>query len=308
MDKNSSQKIIAIEQNKEKQLRRLEAQRQLYSVAKKLFIFQLVLSVPIAILTAFLAMAFPPLKGWVAIWGIFISILCKALLTPWQKKLQTDAAKIQETFDCDVLGIKWNEIKVGQYPAPELIKKYSDKYRSEKMPTVRDWYPIEVADLPFYIGKVICQRSNCWWDASLRRQYANIVVTGLVIICVIAIVLALKKNLGLVDFVLNVIIPFFPAILFGHQQYHDHKETANRLDSIRAHFESLWQDILSGSLSKKRLEEKTRCLQNEIYDNRRNSPLVFDKIFKMLRNDYEKQMNHAASEYVSEAKEKMKLT
>jgi len=35
---------------------------------------------------------------------------------------------------------------------------------------------------------------------------------------------------------------------------------------------------------------------------------VFDKIFKMLRNDYEKQMNHAASEYVLEAKEKMKLT
>ncbi|MDX2082656.1 MAG: S-4TM family putative pore-forming effector [Rickettsiales bacterium] len=300
-------KKISVEQNKEKQIKRLQAQRQLYSTAKKLFILQLILSVPVAILTTFLAIVFPMIKVWVSIWGIFVIIICKAWLTPWQKKLQADATKIQEIFDCDVLQIPWNEIKAGRLPEPELVKKYSDKYKAEKMPTLRDWYPVEVSDLPLHVGKIICQRSNCWWDSTQRRQYANIIVTGLAILFFIAVVLALKKNLGLLDFVLNILIPFFPAILFGVQQYHDHKETANRLDSIRAHFESLWQEILSDSIIKKRLEEKTRSLQDEIYDNRRKSPLVFDEIFKMLRNDYEKRMNHAASEYISEAKEKMNL-
>lgn len=303
MDKNN----IAAVQNTDKEIQRLAAQRQLYSTAKKLFIFQLILSIPVAILTTFFAIAFPTMKGWVAVWGIVVSIICKAWLTPWQKELQANAAKIQEVFDCDVLQIHWNEIKVGRVPEPELVKKYSDKYQAEKMPTLRDWYPIKVSDLPLHVGKVICQRSNCWWDSAQRRQYANIIITGLGILFFIAAVIALKKNFGLLDFVLNVLIPFFPAILFGVQQYHDHKETANRLDAIRAHFESLWKEILSGSISRKRLEEKTRNLQDEIYDNRRKSPLVFDKIFKMLRTDYENQMNYAASEYISEAKEKMNL-
>jgi hypothetical protein len=58
---------FATEQNTDRQLQRLAAQRQLYSTAKRIFGFQLLVSGPIAVVTAFLALAAPALKGHIAL-------------------------------------------------------------------------------------------------------------------------------------------------------------------------------------------------------------------------------------------------
>jgi hypothetical protein len=78
-------------------------------------------------------------------------------------------------------------------------------------------------------------------------------------------------------------------------------EAATRLDRLKDHSERLWNDALSGSASEA-IAARTRSLQDEIFENRRRSPLVFDRIFKHLRSSYEKQMNFGAEELVAEAK------
>src|SRR6187549_3528004 len=100
-------------QNQPLQIRRLEAQRQMYSSAKKVFLIQVVLSGPVAVGSALLVLSDPTLKSFVAFWGISVALLDLLILTPWQKRLREVAARIQETFDCDVLKLTWNEIKVG---------------------------------------------------------------------------------------------------------------------------------------------------------------------------------------------------
>ncbi|MBI4809641.1 MAG: hypothetical protein HY799_11925 [Nitrosomonadales bacterium] len=47
---------------------------------------------------------------------------------------------------------------------------------------------------------------------------------------------------------------------------------------------------------------KSRFLQDEIFENRRKSPFVFDWIFRRLRNAYEDQMNYSAEMLAAEAK------
>src|SRR2546428_5451157 len=113
---------IPTEQNSERQLQRLAAQRQLYATAKTIFGWQLVVSAPIAVALAFSTIIYPPLKAVAALWGFVVTVCDVAWLTPWQKRLRNAAARIQESFDCEVLGLPWDELKAGKRPDPELVK------------------------------------------------------------------------------------------------------------------------------------------------------------------------------------------
>jgi hypothetical protein len=72
-------------------------------------------------------------------------------------------------------------------------------------------------------------------------------------------------------------------------------------DSVPYHAESVWDRALRNNLLTKELERESRDLQDEIYEHRRTSPLIFDRIYKLLRIRHEDQMNKAAAELVREA-------
>jgi hypothetical protein len=59
------------------------------------------LSGPVAMLSAFLSIQFPELKGLAASWALVVVLVDLFLLSPWQKRMRDDAARIQELFDCD---------------------------------------------------------------------------------------------------------------------------------------------------------------------------------------------------------------
>lgn len=298
---------ITNEQNTDRQLQRLAAQRQLYATAKKVFGFHVWLSGPLAIASAFLALLFPTVKGYVALWGVVV-VLCDVFwLAPWQKRLRGSAAGIQELFDCEVLSLPWNDLKAGKRPDPELVKEQSGKYAtwSHKMPPLNNWYPAEAGELALHIGRIVCQRSNCWWDSKQRRRYATSIIAVVSAVFVVVLMLALGNSFTVEDFVLKVLAPLAPAVLLGIRQYSDQIEAATRLDKLKDHAEKLWNEAISGQKSPTYLTTAARGLQDEILDGRRRSPLVFDTIFKWLRRDYETQMNHGAAELIAEARKKL---
>jgi hypothetical protein len=300
--------VIKVKQNTERQLQRLAAQRQLYSTAKTIFGWQVSLGGPVAVASAFLVLVAPSLKGIVAVWGILVTLTDLFLITPWQKRIRDSAARVQEAFDCDVLELSWNELRAGKTPNPELIKEQSDKYgkwRGE-MPPLTNWYAPEVDDLPLHIGRIACQRSNCWWDSKQRRCYACCVITAVSLVFVVVLALSLGAGFTVEDFVLKVIAPLSPALLLGIRQYSEQMEAATRLDRLKEHSERLWNDALSGE-SGTDVSIRARSLQDEILENRRKSPLVFDRIYRWLRPNYEVQMNFGVSELVAQAKQKLGL-
>lgn len=298
--------MITSEQNTERQIQRLAAQRQLYASAKRIFGWQVVLSGPATVVMAFLVIAIPTLKGYAALWGITVALCDLFWLTPWQKRLRDSAARVQEAFDCDVLALPWNDVKAGKWPDPELVFEQSEKYKkwAAKMPPLENWYAPAVGELPSHIGRLVCQRSNCWWDSKQRRRYAAWVISVVVLLFVVLLSLSLGHNFTIEDFVLKVTAPLAPALLLGLRQFSEQREAANRLDSLQNHAERLWKDALSG-MSVVEINVRARSLQDEIFENRRKSPLVFDAIFKRLRRDYEIQMNHGVDEFVSEARKRL---
>ena len=300
--------MIAEAQNTEKQLHRLAAQRQLYATAKHVFGWQVFIGGPVAIAGAFFVLLQPEFEVYIASLGLLAALCDLFWLTPWQKRLRGKAARIQEAFDCDVLGLKWNDLKAGEHPDPELVKAQSTKYDkwADTMPTLNDWYSPRVDELPLHIGRIICQRSNCWWDSTQRRHYAAWLVGIVALIFVVVCGLALSGCAPLEALLLKGILPLAPALLIALRQFTEQREAADRLDKLKDYCGTLWKEALSGK-SKAALTDMSRNLQDEILENRRKAPPVLDFIFKRLRNEYEASMNHAADHYVSEAEAALKI-
>ena len=161
---------IARKQNEPRQLRFLAAQRQVYASAKTLMGWQLALSGPFAVAATMVGIFLPDYRAFAVLAGLSVLVIDAVWLTPRQKTLRESGAKIQERFDCDVLAMEWNSVKCGSAEPPEYILDQSEKYAkwAHRMSPLTDWYPASVDKVQLPLARLICQRSNCWWDARAK--------------------------------------------------------------------------------------------------------------------------------------------
>lgn len=293
---------IPQEQNSQRKLELLAAQRQLYSDAKNLQMISVIMSVPVVIAWSILVALFPPLAVYAAFWGIVATLLELLIFSRLQKNAQEKAAKIQQIFDCEVLQFNWASLNCGVRIEPETIIDASKRYKRKKgnFTELQNWYPVSVDQLPIYQARVICQRSNVWWDAQLRRRYSKWIVFILFALTVIVFVIGLIGGLTLEKFLLAVLAPLTPAFVFGLRQYTEHNEAAVRLDRLRENAEALVQEIINRRYTPQDFEKESYSLQTQIYDNRRRSPLIQDWLYSQLRNEDEEKMNKGAESLVQE--------
>ncbi len=292
-------------QNEPQQLERLGAFSQLYLRAKRLLGLHILLSVPLVLVWVVLGAVFPDLQIYAALWGIVVTLGGLLYFTPAQKNLQNQAAKVQQLFDCDLFQLNWQDFhNIGAPPEAELIYRADREYRKTN-PTydrLRDWYPVAVGQLSLPLARLVCQRTNCWWDADLRRRYASWVIMLLSIFAVIVLLVGLVGGLTLERFFLVVVAPLVPALVLGITQYRDHMEAANRLDRIKDTVNDIWRRALGQRETDDTLYHYAIELQDSIFKNRSSSPLIFNWFYRHLRDDNQDSMNVGAEALVKEAK------
>jgi hypothetical protein len=293
---------IPQEQNTPHQLERLAAQRQLYSDAKNIQNINIILSIPSVIIWSILIAFFPSLQIYAALWGLSVTLLEQAIFSHSQKNLQEKAAKIQQLFDCDIFELDWSQLCSGSRPEPELIVSSSAKYRKKdpNYSNLKDCYPVSVGKLPIHEARLICQRSNIWWDAKQKLRYCKLILFGLIAITIIVFLVGLVGGLTLEKFVLAIVIPLLPAFIFTIRQYIENKQAATRLDNLRENSENIWQQVINRRITPQELERESYILQNQIYDNRRLSPLIFDWLYYRLKKQNEVEMNKGAETLIKE--------
>jgi predicted pore-forming effector associated with SMODS systems len=294
---------IPDEQNTQRQLDRLAAQRYLYSRAKTLLAVQMILTLPTPIIWAVATALWPDSKVYAVFWGVTVSILDVLVLDRIQRSLVRQAAGIQELFDCDVLHLDWRRVKAGHRPDYEAILDASEKYKRKAAgsPPLLNWYPMVVGQLPLELARIVCQRVNCWWDAKLKRRYASWMIAILTMLTITVFAISLIGGMTLQKFLLTVVAPLAPAYIFGVRESLRHLESARTSDRLKEHTQDLWARALDKIVSREDVTHESRELQAEIYDRRRTGTLIFDWIYKRLRRGYEEQMNKGAEELVEEA-------
>lgn len=295
---------IPEQQNSKLQIERLAAQRFVYSIAKRVQVLQLILAIPFTIVLSILGLFFPLIIPWQAIYGVSI-VLLESILETYQKKLREQAAKIQESFDCDVLDLQWNGLEVGAKPDAELI---IENYRSflqsgGNIEKLVNWYPSIVGNLPIHLARLICQRTNLRWDYQLRKWFGKRALILSVAVIALLFVISLWNKLSLETFILSALTPALPVFSWGFREYQKQNEVAEEQERLKSQVEEYWTDLLKSRISVHQAEIKSRALQNEIYDLRRDSPLIFDTVYEFFRIHYEFLAVKGAEELVREASE-----
>ena len=291
---------ISSRQNDPATIQLLQAQRHLYRRAKRLSAVQVVLAAGTPIVAATAIALNPNAATWAALGGIVVALLDVGLLDPSQQGLREIAASVQEEFDCQVLQLAWNEAVAGPRPAAEDIHEAAAADISRPVGPLENWYPPAVAPLPLYQGRLICQRTNCWWDSKLRRRYAVGIVIAACVISLFVLVVGVANGMTLEKFVLAVVAPLLPAMLWAMREVRRQHAAASALDRLKDYGTSLWGRVIENAVSEVEVNRLSRELQDAIFYRRRENPFVFDWIYRRLRKRYEEQMNVGAEKMVSE--------
>ncbi|ODM27600.1 hypothetical protein A7W90_16025 [Clostridium sp. Bc-iso-3] len=277
-------------QNSELNLKRLAAQRQLYSDAKKMMYIQFAISGMAVIVFAIIGNI---ISKEYAVYITVLSILCvlfdELFLTKRIENLRLNAAIIQEDFDCDVLQIPFNYIKNSHGTMLETIQENSKKYlsKNKNFDLLVNWYPgMDMADLKY--GRIICQSTNCWWNQKLREKYSNFLILSTATIFIFLLLIALFNGITLSGFIMSVISPILPGGVLVYKIDRDNKKAIQNLNDMKNKLDSIIERLRAKELyPDEKLQNDIRCLQDMIFENRSASPLIPDRFYFRYRDRYE---------------------
>jgi hypothetical protein len=286
----------------------LRASSYLYSNAKLISSLQVFLTILVPVILSVLSVLYSSesqqgagLKGWAAFYGIAVVLLDSMFLDKAQKSLKKEAAQIQELFDCELLEMPWNEFKVGDKPTPETIDHSSRALKRELTEREKNWYPSIVGKLPLYLCRVVCQRTNIWWDGELRRRYAFWLSSFAVGIILLAAIVGMVRNMSLGTFVLTIMAPLFPAAMWFIRERNRQKESTATLDRLMKHTTNLWTGVLGAQMSPTDALGKSRELQDELFVHRQSNQPIPNLVNRIFAGRFNESMNKGAEELVKAA-------
>ena len=300
---------ITVAQETPLNIKRLKAQRQLYSVAKSLCALQILLNVPVIIVISIVAMMFD--KAWyvskhdlawlVGAAGMTFFLLDTLVWGPMINRRRTCAAKIQQLFDGEVLQLGWDDILYGKKPDHDKVESYAIKFdASGTTAEFQRWYPVATANAPLELARLLCQRTNLTWDMSLRERYnAWIWITGGLFVGTM-LVFAVGFDLSATNFFALVVAPCLPFVAVAAKTIQDNKDAIDRLREMKEAIEDAWEKMLQARVLPTNFPEFSEQIQRGIFLNRQNNPLIFDWVYNWLRDGNESVASASAEYYLDE--------
>jgi hypothetical protein len=295
-------------QNADKNLSMLRARRRLYKAAKRYqgAVVLVTLLLPIVSLSA--AAFAPGAKAYIAAAALLFGVCEVIFLDRWHKGLMKTAAKLQEDFDCDVLEMRRNEFLEGASVDPEEVYDLSaKKFSPEGEQQLRDWYPVAVGNVPMHVGRILCQRENLLYDGNVRKTYSRILRIGLLLLVAGFAVYSISAGLKVEAFLLTVLAPATPILNWTLREFFRQRDTVETLERLKSESQKLWKRAVDG-MPANEAAERSRELQDAIYNHRVASPLVFDFLYRFRRDGLEAQMNAGADHLVAEFHKKNTAT
>lgn len=294
-------KHIIQEQDSDTSIKYLAAQKQLYMNGKATFAFQVLIAVPIPILISIVT----PLLGkeeqsivWIFVLYSIIATFLEFFFEDRAMKLKKLAASIQEKFDTSVLLIDWNKTLIISKPDDGIILRFYNKYiKKNKLDKLYGWYSNEVLPVNTNIATLLCQRTNCSYDFTLRQRYTNTILLLAVATFLILLIIAGQNELTVPNFISTVLFPSLPVFVLAYKQISTNKEAIENLKELK--------ELIEGRLETLRINDQVephliRQIQDKIYLKRINSPLLPEWAYNFLRQNLEDEMHFSVKEKVKE--------
>lgn len=275
---------ISAAQEEDVNLRRQLAARRFYTIAKRAFFCGLAVTVALALVAPVVRLVVPGVgPGLGAVAGAWIFV-ARLLLEPFKRRYQQMGAQAQELFDCAVLGTGWNDALAKSLSEEEVRKASRDMSDADD---VRDWYPTD-SNAGWPTSVLICQRSNAVWSRRQHRAYSTILAVAAAVWSVVGVVVAVADGASLGEYLATIALPSLPAVLDAAEMSRSHREASDRRGQLEARTAEL---LDAESVSAQDLRE----VQDQLFDLRQEGPLIPDRFYRRLKDDYERDMRYAAA-------------
>lgn len=287
-------------QNEGDQLKVLRARRWTYTLATRVMMAQLGLTLGVSIAGSMLAALRPDMKALIAAASLVVIVVDALILDRYQKLLLKRAAKMGEQFDCAVLNLPWDRFVVGEKLDAEDVHAAAKAFEARRDDAqLKGWYPEAVGRVPLHLARIICQRTNLRYDSRLRRRYgAGLMCAALLLLGVLTLTV-LVQSTSMETWVLTL-APATPFLSWAARELYRQTDTADLLDTLKKEAGKLWESALTGGCDAETCRTKSREFQSAIYSRRASSPLIFPLIYKLMRSKLEDEMNAGAEDFVRE--------
>jgi len=275
-------KIIG-EQNSSENIKLLAVQRKIYSYAKTWRNFNVFISLAL-VLAALMQRYYYPEFKYLYFFGAVWIVLSYSIKNKVANLIKT-AAKIQEEFDTNLFKLPWNNILVGKKVDVENIEEIAlkvDNYNEDE--SLKHWYgnEIYIVTKPYPFIALVCQKNNLWWDCRLKRTCS--IIACIYVISMTFILYHVGSEMITSEFLLNLVVPAFPAIFIGA----DAAYRFNMIAKMQSEKSKIAEEIIKAN---EVTVQVCRQMQDFIFLMRSNEAMVPDFVYKKLKNKLDKVMD-----------------
>lgn len=284
---------MAETQNKDANLRLVLAQRRLYSRAKVWATVRGVGVGIVAIGAPILTAIIPEAAVWVAAFAAVWFALNRLLFSALERYFATRGATAQEQFDTAVFGMPMIAVRDPRLLPEEIRRLTGDRVRRKKAysdESLKGWYPIRT-EVDGGVAIAISQRANLAYSQTLLARNSALWLILLLMWAAVAIGIGVANGFDLLTFLLVVAIPTLPPILDAV----DEALRARAAGKERRAMANEIQDAIDAEGTASIPPDRLLAWQFQLFALRRDSPLVPDWLYWLLRPRTEDEMSDGAN-------------
>lgn len=273
---------LYVKQNNSRFLELLTAQHYAYKIAKRInyvrYVFSILLPIVISILLIwFKNEIFIAICSYVSVLFIFLSQLLSYLI----EKYKSDAAMIQQTFDCELYEIS-SHFDINY----DVIDRYLSKYKNKEYNRKNNWYS-DYSKLTKEEAIFMCQKENVDWTTRTSKNF-------IILLCLVFFLSLIPIVIGFVvsGYTLNrllssmmIVSPFVSFVISSIFAVMKENKAVYELEiKLSNYIELLKHNVLNN--------DKLVQLQSYIYLYRKDKFLIpdfFDKLFYKKNKELQEQ-------------------
>ena len=216
----------------------LYSQARVYDVVKNWnrlnFIFSIILPFLLSVVTVYnRSRGFIDselLSSLLGLYGLLI-LAFNIALSGHISALRRKAASIQEMYDCRVLGIRRNDLKVDEISRDDISRAAAFFRNCPEKARRRfgeeGWYVTKVYDAPQAVMALLCHGKNLGWDKSLREVLQVFYLSAFIVSPVAMLVYGITMKSGLNEILFYVVFTL-PVIRYFLLQFLNNRSSMKR--------------------------------------------------------------------------------
>lgn len=277
---------IKLNQELPQNMKFLKAQRVIYANAKKIYRWQLTITIVVVIMLNAVKLTQKSftnidLTPYIALISVSITLFDLLFLTGYLSKFKSNGAKVQELFDCNVYNMEWNETNSGDKPENWVIEEAEKKYIYNPKAPLSNWYHIELDNLNQEEAILRCQETNLEYDRKLRYHFKNDCLIACLALVIVSFASATIINSSLQGYLTNFIAPTLPLIVILIKLVIDNNKAVKSLEEVRKAARKLRNSSDIPSMF------QLRQVQDKLYCSRKDSSLIPENYYQYRRSKLE---------------------